>query len=152
MPITDDDIRQIQGHIQPLIGQASWQILVGRINWLILNFGEKQTSDEHPEFGEYGEWQIRIKSSWRLETREQVLRASGDSREEVIAGIKQVESLPIRAIDILRPSLYTTIEFEGGYFLRLIPIYMDKHCHWQMVTPDYDALTLGPGSQWSFET
>jgi hypothetical protein len=90
--------------------------------------------------------------AWRLQTDDDILAASEDSRSQFIPAVKVMEHQPVQGIDVTLPSLDTTIRFENGLRLRLFPRTTSGRFHesWLFFTPGHMALAIGPGSYWDY--
>jgi hypothetical protein len=151
MSVTEQDIREIQSNVAPLLGKKAWGVALGVGSFVTLEFGEPRPLATGE--GQRGEWHLWVYCcAWRLETESEVLAGSEDPREHLAEAVRRLEGLVLERIEVLAPSLESTLTFEGGMRLRLFPlIFAGEYEHWLLYTPEGDVLSIGPGTSWSLE-
>lgn len=63
-----------------------------------------------------------------------------------------LEGLALQSIEIQAPIWDTVFTFENEIILKLFSIYSEEYEHWMLFVPDGNVLTLGLGSDWSYES
>ena len=148
--MTNTDIALIHEKVKPLLGQKPWRVKLGWGSFITFDFGEKITQEGGHVFGEWHLWVLHC--AWRIETEDLVLAASQDNRDNLAIAVKVMGDASVLSIEILAPALETIIQFENGVCLRLFPMHTEKYDSWQLFTPERKVLTIGPGSQWSYQS
>jgi hypothetical protein len=142
-------LSEIYKLINPLLGQRIWKAWLGEGNFLILELGS-QINDpklKRPR----GEWTLWVyMAAWRLETSAEIVTASEDEREKITVNIKQLEGLGVESIEVIYPSLDTTILFENGITLKIFSVYSDEETHWKLFMPNDKVLLVGPSNSWIY--
>jgi hypothetical protein len=64
----------------------------------------------------------------------------------------RIEGLALQSIEIHPPIWDTVFTFENQVILKLFSIHSEEYEHWMLFAPDGNVLTLGPGSEWSYES
>jgi hypothetical protein len=154
MKLTDKDKNAILTILNPLQGLKPWNVKLGIGTFITLDFGEPQEKYGHI----YGEWYLWVYGCfWRLETHETTLATAEDSRETMETQIKHMENRTLIGISV-SATLDTTLEFEDGLFLKLLPDteFLDDPeywglWYWLLFTPNGKILQVYPGSHWSYE-
>jgi hypothetical protein len=125
MPVTDTDLNDIQTKIGPFLGQQAWNVTLGEGSFITLEFGASRPTTRAGE-RQHGEWHLWVYCcAWRLDGAEDVLAASEDMRTKLEAAVQHLNGLTLRAVDIRRPALETTLTFDGGIMLHLFPVFSD---------------------------
>lgn len=144
------NIDKIKSKFNSLLGQKAWNVSLGVGSFLTLEFG-KPLPKKHGTV--YGEWHLWIYCCvWRLEEAGKVLVASEDDRSKIQSAIVCLEGLSLQSIEIHPPIWDTVFTFENQVILRLFSIHSEEYEHWMLFVPDGNVLTLGPGSDWSYES
>lgn len=151
MAVTESDIQEIQARVSPLLGQPAWGVALGVGSFITLEFGASQPPAQGHE-RPHGEWHLWVYCcAWRLDGNGEILAGSEDARPKLEAAVQRLNGLAVRAFDIQPPALETTVTFDEGIALRLFPIFSEGFEHWMLYTPDGNVLTIGPGTEWSYE-
>ncbi len=151
MPVTDTDLNDIQAIIRPLLGQEAWGVALGEGSFITLEFGARRPTTRARE-RPHGEWHLWVYCcAWRLDGNDAVIAASEDMRTTLEAAVQRLNGLALRAVDIRRPALETTLTFDNGITLQLFPVFSEDFEHWMLYTPEGKVLTIGPGTNWSYE-
>ncbi len=149
---TDSDIQEIQRIIAPLSGEKAWGAALGVGSFVTIEFG-KPIPPQNSEDKQHGEWHLWIYCcAWRLEEGNSVLAASEDDRAKLETAIKRLQNLTLLSIGLSLPGFDTVITFEQDVVLRLFPIFSEEFEHWMLYTPDGNALTIGPGMNWTHQS
>jgi hypothetical protein len=148
--LNNKSIDLIQKIITPLYGLKPWSVELGYGSMFTIDFGKKMEVKSGKYSFERGEWHIWVyRSPWRIETRQQVLAGSEDSREFLKGALKVLEGRSLEKVEFKLPSLETTFIFEGDHFLIVFPnqflndeVSMSEY--WRLFTPDRMVLNIGP--------
>jgi hypothetical protein len=151
MTVTESDLHAIESKITPLVGEQAWGTELGIGSFLTVEFGESQPPTEAGG-GARGEWHLWVYCcAWRLEMEKEVVAASEDPRPKLEEAAQRLNGCTLRAIDVQRPALETTFTFDDGLTLRLFPVFSEDYEHWMLYDPSGNVLTIGPGTEWSYE-
>ncbi|BAZ14456.1 hypothetical protein NIES4071_63000 [Calothrix sp. NIES-4071] len=146
------NIDEVKSRISLLLGQKAWGVSLGVGSFLTLEFGQP-LSNTNGHQHVHGEWHLWIYNCvWRLEEAGKVLAASEDERNKIESAIVRLEGLSLQSIDLQPPIWDTVFTFENQVILRLFSIYSEDYEHWMLYTPDGNVLSLGPGSNWSYDS
>ncbi|MBE9116181.1 hypothetical protein IQ249_09765 [Lusitaniella coriacea LEGE 07157] len=146
------DISKIRKKINPLLGKQAWNVSLGHGSFITLEFGRPCLPAESSA-KIHGEWHLWVYCcAWRLEKENRVIAASEDPRSKLEEAVKNLEGLVIQSINLLNPALDTVFIFEQQIVLRLFSIHSQDYEHWMLFTPDENVLTIGPGTDWSYES
>ena len=149
MPIGENDIREIQARVAPLLGQKVWGAALGTGSFVTLEFGAVRPG-QGPGTRDHGEWHLWIYcAAWRLEQEDAVLAASEDPRPKLEQAVTRLNGLALDVIEVRRPALEAIFQFEQGIALRVFPIFSEGFEHWMIYMPDGNVLTAGPGTSWN---
>jgi hypothetical protein len=151
---TSVDIHVIEEKLKPLLGKKAWGVALGVGSFITLEFGRPLAPYATKQGREviHGEWHLWVYDcAWRLETADGVLVASEDDRNEIEEAIKSLEGAALKLVELFPPALDTLLKFDNGLTLRLFPIYSNDADHWMLFTPEKKVLTIGPGTDWSYE-
>lgn len=151
MTVTESDLREIENKVSSLLGQKAWGTELGVGSFVTIEFGSERAAAEAGE-RPHGEWHLWVYCcAWRLETEDEVVAASEDPREKLQTAVQRLNDHVLQAVKVERPALETTFTFEGGLTLRLFPIFSENFEHWMLYDPNGFVLTVGPGTEWSYE-
>ncbi|KAM3100947.1 hypothetical protein ACKFKF_10775 [Phormidesmis sp. 146-12] len=149
MSVTTTDISKLQAYVQPLLGQKAWGVLLGHGSFITLEFGKSLVRPSEKKV--HGEWHLWIYCcAWRLEKGDRVLAGSEDPRSKLEQAVQQLEGLVLNSVELLSPAWDTLFKFEDQVVLRLFPLLSEEAEHWMLYMPD-GVLSVGPGTDWSFE-
>ncbi len=144
------NIDKIKSKFNSLLGQKAWNVSLGVGSFLTLEFG-KPLPEKHGTV--YGEWHLWVYCcAWRLEEAGKVLVASEDERSKIQSAIMRLEGLTLQFLEIQPPIWDTVFTFENEFILKLFSVHSEEYEHWMLFAPDGNVLTLGPGSEWSYES
>ncbi|MGL4609049.1 MAG: hypothetical protein ACRCYY_05100 [Trueperaceae bacterium] len=149
MSITASDLQKIASTYEGLLNQKVWQIQLGIGSFITFDFGERQVVEPGRERGAWHLWVYCC--AWRLDHHDTFLVASEDKREKLEKTIQALNNKTLVAIEVQPPAFGTTLTFEEGYVLHLFPVFSEDYEHWMLFTPDGNVLTIGPGTQYTFE-
>lgn len=91
-------------------------------------------------------WSLWLRCTpWRLRAGQQLLLGSEDSREEIAAGILQLEHRVIARCEFDIRTLDLCVEFDAGLCLETFSFARADYEHWSLRTPDGMVLIAGPG-------
>jgi len=151
MSVTEHDLSEIEGKISSLLGKQAWGAQLGVGSFITIEFGDSQPPSSMGE-PPHGAWHLWVYCcAWRLETQEEVVAASEDPRPKLEVAVQRLNDRTLRAVEVQRPALETTFIFEDGLILRLFPIFSEDFEHWMLYDPTGNVLTVGPGTEWSYE-
>ncbi|NJR40043.1 MAG: hypothetical protein HC781_16005 [Leptolyngbyaceae cyanobacterium CSU_1_4] len=149
MALTITETQSLKAYFQPLIGQAAWNVELGHGSFVTLEFGEALPSNSGSVV--HGTWHFWVYCCiWRLETHDDVLAGSEDSRSRLEKVLPLLEGKILEDIEINFPSGDTLLHFAGRLVLRLMPVHSETYENWFLYTPD-GVLVFGPGTGWCFE-
>jgi hypothetical protein len=147
----DSEVCKVEAHIASLIGYQAWGVSLGIGSFLTLEFGKPVVSKKSQSL--HGEWHLWVYCcAWRLEESNSILTASEDPRSKIERNIQRLNKLRLLSTQIFFPAWDATFQFEQQVILRLFAIHSEECEHWMLYTPDGNVLTLGPGSNWSYES
>jgi hypothetical protein len=148
MALTITETQALKAYFQPLLGQTAWNVALGHGSFVTMEFGEPVGNGSGAVHGTWHFWVYCC--AWRIETYDDVLAYSEDSRSRLVQVLPLLEGKKLEDIEINFPNGDTLLRFEGGLVLRLMPIYSETYEHWLLYTPD-GVLVFGSGTNWSFE-
>jgi hypothetical protein len=152
MSLSKTDLYEIQATVTPLLGHKAWNVSLGVGSFITLEFGEPLPLGEQDK-RIHGEWHLWVyMCAWRLEKNNEFIAGSEDPRDKLETDVKLMEGLTIKSIELLPPAYDTVISFKEGVILRLFSIYSKENEHWILYTPDGNVLSIGPGTNWSYES
>lgn len=144
------NIHEVQVKINPLLGQRAWGVSLGVGSFLTLEFGKPLPLRENQR--PHGEWHLWIYyCAWRLEKEDKILSASEDDRYKIEAAVQHLEGLSLQSIELFPPAGDAVFMFEQQIVLRVFAIYSEEYEHWLLYEPDGNVLSVGPGSDWSYQ-
>jgi hypothetical protein len=151
MTVTESDLREIENKASLLLGQKAWGAELGVGSFVTIEFGSRRPATEASE-RPHGEWHLWVYCcAWRLETEDEVVAASEDPRQKLQAAVQRLNNRVLQAVKVERPALETTFTFDDELTLRLFPIFSKDFEHWMLYDPNGFVLTVGPGTEWSYE-
>ena len=151
MAIHSTDLAAILNALHPLLGSAPWRVRLGHGSFVTMDFGRKKSFSEDDKVRERGEYHLWIYlSAWRLDSIDEILAGSEDSREEIGPILEGLEGKELKHIRVNSPSLGLEFEFED-IVLRTFSIYSHDSEHWMLYTPSSKVLVAGPGASWRWD-
>src|SRR5438045_3671110 len=98
MSLSENDIREIQAIIAPLLGRKVWGAALGMGSFVTLEFGAARPP-ERPRARIHGEWHVWIYcTAWRLEQDDVIIAASEDARSKLERSVITLNGLAMEAI------------------------------------------------------
>jgi hypothetical protein len=154
MAFSQNDLEAINGILAPVLGREAWDAHIGYGARISINFGEARVSTRGRWTSTDGEWVFWIDTcAWRIEDQNGVLSAWEDPDPIIKKAVERLNGRALLGVDISPVNADTVLRFADGLLLRLFPIYMDPQGdeeHWHLFSWS-DALTLGPGTSWSYK-
>lgn len=107
------DLDGLHRTVEPLLGEAPWEVSVGHGSFVTLQFGAPLPPT--PEGFVHGEWHLWVYGcAWRLQDAERVIASCEDSREQMERGAAVLEGRPLRSWRVSAPAMDTVVTFDGG--------------------------------------
>jgi hypothetical protein len=148
MALTITETQSLKAYFEPILGRVAWNVALGQGSLVTMEFGEPLSTDSDTVHGTWHFWVYCC--AWRLETPDDVLAYSEDSRSRLEQVLPLLEGKKLEDIEINFPNGDTLLHFAGRLVLRLMPIYSETYEHWFFYTPE-GVLVFGSGTNWSFE-
>jgi hypothetical protein len=148
MAWTLTETQSLKAHFQPILGRSAWNVALGHGSFVTMEFGEPLSASSGKVHGTWHFWVYCC--AWRLETPDDVLAYSEDSRSRLEQVLPLLEGKKLEDVEINFPNGDTLLRFAGRLVLRLMPIYSEDYEHWMFYTPE-GVLVFGSGTNWSFE-
>ena len=148
--MSESGVAAVAATLDSLTGLAPWRVRLGQGNFVAMDFGRVLTGpDERTERGEWHLWVYG--AAWRIDSAEDVVAGSEDSREAMSAGLASLEGAILRSVSVAVPSLGVDLDFDEATF-RVFPVTAREDEHWMLFTPSGDVLVAGPGATWRWDT
>jgi hypothetical protein len=145
------DIQAIEEKIKPVLGQQGWDVTLGHGSFITIEFGKPLPSNDPRS--PRGEWHLWVYLCiWYLEKNGELLAASEDPRPKLEAAVHHLEHRTLQSVKLSLPALETVFVFDEGITLHLFPVYTEEFEQWFLYAPDGNVLTIGPGTQWTYES
>jgi hypothetical protein len=134
--------------VRQLVGKPAWGSRIGFGTFLTIEFGKRirpLVKIAVPS----GEWHLWLYGcDWRIEQSGEVVAASQDTREHLMAAARRLEGKILESVSLDSPAYDATYRFNGGVILRTFSIYSEEGGmrSWYLFTPVGKVLAVGPGS------
>jgi hypothetical protein len=129
-----------------LVGQEAWGANVGFGTLLHVEFGEPMPLGLRGHIR--GEWHLSSDfTAWRLDGPAGMISGSEDGRETMSGAIQGLNGRQLESAALIGLSPEATFKFEGGFELRLFPVFSSEHEHWTLFMPDHMVVVAGPGNE-----
>lgn len=99
----------------------------------------------------WGQWHLGVHmATWRIETPDAVLAASGADREEMKRGVAALDGKVLVDSGVEAPSMSATFFFADGTRLRLFTASRDRD-QWRLFRPDEMIRVVGTDYSWALK-
>lgn len=147
--MSESGVAAVAATLDSLTGLAPWRVRLGHGSFVTMDFGRVVTKPG--ERVAHGEWHLWVyMAAWRIDSAEDVVAGSGDSREVMSAGLARLEGVALRRTSVVAPGLGLELDF-GEVAFRVFPVVTEDGEHWMLFTPPGDVLSAGPGTAWGWE-